>query len=80
MRSIGMDVHRDFCEVAIAEDGIVRAAGRIQTEPAALELFARSLVDSDEVAIEATANALANRADHRAACAAGCVGQPEGGA
>ncbi len=59
MRSIGMDVHRDFCEVAIAEDGAVRAAGRIQTQPAALELFAQSLVASDEVAIEATANALA---------------------
>ena len=59
MRSIGMDVHRDFCEIAIAEDGAVRAAGRIATEPAALELFAQSLVASDEVAIEATANALA---------------------
>jgi hypothetical protein len=59
VRSIGMDVHRDFCEVAIAEDGAVRAAGRIQTEPAALELFAQSLAATDEVAIEATANALA---------------------
>ena len=59
MRSIGMDVHRDFCEVAIAEDGAVRAAGRIATEPAALELFAQSLAPTDEVAIEATANALA---------------------
>jgi transposase len=59
VRSIGMDVHRDFCEVAIAEDGAVRAAGRIKTTPAALELFARSLAPDDEVAIEATANALA---------------------
>jgi transposase len=59
VRSIGMDVHRDFCEIAIAEGGSVRAAGRILTTPAALELFARSLAPSDEVAIEATANALA---------------------
>jgi predicted NBD/HSP70 family sugar kinase len=59
MRSIGMDVHRDFCEIAIAENGAVRAAGRIKTEPATLALFAQSLVDSDEVVIEATANALA---------------------
>jgi transposase len=59
VRSIGMDVHRDFCEVAIAESGAVRAAGRIQTQPAALELFAQSLAAGDEVAIEATANALA---------------------
>ena len=59
MRSIGMDVHRDFCEIAIAEDGSVRAAGRVATEPQALRLLAQSLVDSDEVAIEATANAVA---------------------
>jgi transposase len=54
-----MDVHRDFCEIAIAEGGRVRVAGRVATEPEALELFARSLCDSDEVAIEATANAVA---------------------
>jgi hypothetical protein len=38
-----MDVHRDFCEVAIAEAGTVGSAGRIETTPAALELFAASL-------------------------------------
>jgi hypothetical protein len=27
VRSIGMDVHRDFCEIAIAEGGSVRSAG-----------------------------------------------------
>ena len=43
MRSIGIDVHRDFCEVAIAEGGSVRMAGRVTTEPEALELLARSL-------------------------------------
>ncbi len=31
MRFIGLDVHRDFCEVAIAESGQVRLAGRVQT-------------------------------------------------
>ena len=59
MRAIGVDVHRDFCEVAIAEGGGVRSAGRVLTTPAALELFARSLAPSDVVAMEATANALA---------------------
>jgi transposase len=58
MRFIGLDVHRDFCEVAIAEAGAVRLAGRVQTEPAALELFAQSLGSDDEVALEATGNAL----------------------
>jgi transposase len=58
MRCIGLDVHRDFCEVVIAEAGVVRLVGRVQTEPAALELFARSLGADDQVALEATGNAL----------------------
>jgi hypothetical protein len=49
-----MDVHRGFCEVAIADGGAVRAAGQILTTPAALELFACRLAPTDEVAIEAT--------------------------
>jgi hypothetical protein len=28
-RAIGLDVHRDFCVVAICEDGKVRSAGRV---------------------------------------------------
>jgi len=59
VRSIGIDAHRDFCEVAIAEAGAVRAAGRVVTDPPTLALFAQSLSPLDEVAIEATANALA---------------------
>src|SRR6478672_5706812 len=58
MRFIGLDVHRDFCEVAIAEAGAVRLVGQVQTEPAALELFAQSLGSDDQVALEATGNAL----------------------
>jgi transposase len=54
-----MDVHRDFCEIAIAEDGLVRQAGRIATGPTELELFAQSLAPDDEVVLEATSNALA---------------------
>ncbi len=59
MRFIALDVHRDFCEVAIAEDGRVRRAGRLETTPARLELFARSLAADDRVALEATGNAVA---------------------
>ena len=58
MRFIGLDVDRDFCEVAIAEGGGVRLAGRVETEPARLALFAQSLGVDDEVALEATGNAL----------------------
>ena len=56
-RAIGLDVHRDFCEVAICEAGVVRSAGRIKTSPDALELFARSLGPQDRVALEVTGGA-----------------------
>jgi transposase len=49
-----LDVHRDFCEVAIAEDGSIRSAGRVATRVESLELFAQSLVPRDVVALEAT--------------------------
>jgi transposase len=55
-RCIGLDVHRDFAQVAIWQDGLVRQAGRIETTPEALRLFAGSLAPSDEVALEATGN------------------------
>lgn len=57
MRWIGLDVHRDFCEVAIADEEAVRSAGRIPTRVASLELFAQSLGASDVVALEATTGA-----------------------
>ena len=58
MRFIALDVHRDFCEVAIAEGGVVRLAGRVRTDRSELELFAQSLGSDDEVVLEATGNAL----------------------
>jgi transposase len=57
VRAIGLDVHLEFCEVAIAEEGKVRSAGRIETKPEQIELFARSLGADDEVALEVTGNA-----------------------
>jgi transposase len=55
-RCIGLDVHREFAQVAIWEDGVVRQAGRIELTPQALREFAASLCASDQVAIEATGN------------------------
>jgi transposase len=55
-RCIGLDVHREFAEVAIWKDGVVRPAGQIKTTPEALRLFAESLCVDDEVALEATCN------------------------
>ena len=57
MRSVGLDVHLDFCEVAIVEDGEVRFAGRVDTTPERLEIFAGSLCSDDRVALEVTGNA-----------------------
>src|SRR5215218_8807128 len=55
-RCIGLDVHREFAQVAIWEDGLIWQAGRIQTTPEALRDFADSLCATDEVALEATGN------------------------
>jgi transposase len=57
VRAFGLDVHRDFCEVAIAEAGELRSAGRVETTPEKLELFGASLSPDDVVALEATGNA-----------------------
>ena len=57
--SIGLDVHRDFCQVAIADGARARSAGRVATTPEQLELFAESVVPTDRVVMEATGNALA---------------------
>jgi transposase len=57
VRYIGLDVHREFCEVAICEQGRVRSAGRIRTRRPELELFAQSLGSDDEVALETTGGA-----------------------
>ena len=53
-RAIGLDVHRDFCVVAICEDGQVRSGARVPSTPEGLGLLAQSLVKSDRVALEVT--------------------------
>jgi transposase len=56
---VALDVHRDFCEGALVEQGELRSAGRIETRPEALELFAQSPDRHDHVALEVTGNAWA---------------------
>lgn len=56
MRSIGMDVHRSFAEIAVLEDGLLRDEGRIGVRPEDLRAWAATLEPSDEVALEATTN------------------------
>jgi transposase len=59
VRFIGLDVHRDFCEIAICDAGRVRSGGRVPTSPQGLRVLANSLGPDDQVALEATGNALA---------------------
>ncbi len=39
MRFFGIDVHLEFCEVAVAEGGKVSQAGRIASTPEAIREF-----------------------------------------
>jgi hypothetical protein len=56
-RGIGLDVHREFCEVAVCEDGVVRSAGRVPSTPEGIGILAESLLRSDRVALEVTGSA-----------------------
>jgi transposase len=58
-RGVGVDLHREFCEIAICEDGVVRSAGRVKTTPESLEAFAASLEPTDRVAMEVSGGAWA---------------------
>src|ERR1700733_10335224 len=51
-RAIGLDVHRDFCVVAICEDGQSRHVGRVPATPDGIRTLAESLLASDRVALE----------------------------
>jgi transposase len=55
-RCIGLDVHREFAQIAVWEQGTVRQAGQIALTAEALRVFCDSLGPQDEVAIEATCN------------------------
>ena len=56
MRSIGMDVHRSFAQIAVVEDGLCRDEGRIGVKPEDLRAWAETLDRGDQIALEATTN------------------------
>ncbi len=62
VRYIGMDVHREFAQLAVLEDGLLRDEGKIGVTPEALRAWADGLRLDDQVALEATGNsdAIAN--------------------
>ena len=53
-RAVGLDVHREFCEVAICEDGCTRSAGRLPATPDGIRMLGESLLATDRVALEVT--------------------------
>lgn len=58
VRFIGLDVHRDFCEIAISEGGKARSAGRVQSSPEELRVLGQSLLPDDKVILESTGTRL----------------------
>ena len=56
-RAVGLDVHLEFCEVAVCEAGKVRSVGRVPSTPEGLQALADSLLDSDRVVLEMTGSA-----------------------
>ena len=56
MRSIGMDVHRSFAQVAILDGGRVTEELRVELELDAVVAFGQALRKDDEVVLEATGN------------------------
>jgi transposase len=55
-RHVGMDVHREFAQLAVVEHGVCRDEGRIGVTPQELRAWAETLRPDDEVALEATGN------------------------
>jgi hypothetical protein len=53
VRTVALDVHTRFAEVAIHENGALRRLGRIETSQ--LGVFAQSLGPGDHVVLESTA-------------------------
>jgi transposase len=56
-RAIGLDLHRDFCEVAVCEEGLTYGAGRVQTSQEGIDGLAASLQPTDRVVMEVSGGA-----------------------
>jgi transposase len=56
-RAVGLDLHRDFIQVAICEEGLTYNAGRVPVTPEGLDSLAASLQPSDRVVMEVSGGA-----------------------
>jgi hypothetical protein len=77
VRFIALDVHRDFCEVAISEDGKIRSHPRIPTDVEHLQVFARSLAPDDHVCLEVTATRWRSSASSSLVWSGSCLPTPK---
>lgn len=59
MRTIGMDIHRSFAQVAFLEGGVIKDERRLELTRDAVLAFAQTLRPDDEVVLEATGNTAA---------------------
>jgi transposase len=59
LRYFGIDVHLEFCEIAVAEDGRVSQVGRIASTPEAIREFAAGLGSEDQVVLDASGSVMA---------------------
>lgn len=59
MRVIGLDVHRNFAQVAIVEGGLVKNHGRFAMDRDAVLKFAETVTKEDDIVLEATGNTTA---------------------
>ena len=74
-RAIGLDVHRDFCVVAICEDGKVRSAGRGAEHTGGPGAAGGESAAHRPGGVGGDGFLLGGRAAPRGACAAGDRGQ-----
>lgn len=56
-RAIGLDLHRDFCEIAICESGQTYGGGRVAMTTEGIEALAGSLEPTDRVVMEVSSSA-----------------------
>jgi transposase len=56
-RAIGLDLHREFCEIAICESGQTYGGGRVKMIAEGIETLAGSLEPTDRVVMEVSSSA-----------------------
>lgn len=59
MRTIGMDIHRSFAQIAVLEDGVIKEERRLDLTRDSVLAFGGTLRPDDEVVLEATGNTAA---------------------